>query len=72
MLRTMSVPGRNWLLWAYALLPLGWVACSDVMVEYSLCLLGMLLGCFSLCAARPQWQASLWAVESLCVLHKVC
>lgn len=43
-LRELNVYGRGWLLVAYAFLPLAWVACSDVMVEYSLCLLGVLLG----------------------------
>lgn len=43
-LRELNMHGRGWLLVAYAFLPLTWVACSDVMVEYSLCLLGVLLG----------------------------
>lgn len=43
-LRLLGVPHRSWLIWAYALSPVGWLATSDVMVEYSLCLLGVLLG----------------------------
>lgn len=44
LLRELNGYRCGWLLIAYAFLPLAWVACSDVMVEYSLCLLGVIIG----------------------------
>jgi hypothetical protein len=58
-LRELNLRRQGWLLIAYAFLPLGWVACSDVMVEYSLCLLGVLLGWLYTLRGAPL-QAGLW------------
>jgi hypothetical protein len=43
-LRELQVPYRNWALFLYAFLPLHLVAYADVMIEYPLMLLGILLG----------------------------
>lgn len=43
-LRQLNLSYRNWIIWTYTLFPVNWVATSDVMVEYSLSLLGILLG----------------------------
>ncbi|MCS7209344.1 MAG: hypothetical protein NZ874_07210 [Fimbriimonadales bacterium] len=57
-LRSLNVAHRNWILWAYTLCPVSWVATSDVMVEYSLSLSGILLGW--LCTLRGNfWAAGL-------------
>lgn len=43
-LRETNAPSRSALLWLYALLPLNTLGYSDVMVEYSLAVLGILCG----------------------------
>lgn len=43
-LRLIEAPHRSWLIWTYTLFPVSLVASSDVMVEYSLFIFGILLG----------------------------
>jgi hypothetical protein len=61
-LRTTQVPHASLLLWLYTLVPLNIVGYADVMVEYSLALLGILSGWWFF--IRGQWVAStlLWGV----------
>lgn len=61
-LRTTQVPNASILLWLYILVPMNIVGYADVMVEYSLALLGILSGWWFF--IRGQWVAStlLWGV----------